>query len=86
MSLFDKPSTHAWFPQSKASPFGQALRPLVRPTDSGRIFVRNEITKAFGLPGVARLAFGRRLRDRITLPYYPELGAAALRPLRRGST
>jgi 2-polyprenyl-6-methoxyphenol hydroxylase-like FAD-dependent oxidoreductase len=41
------------------------------------IFVRNQITKAFSLPGVARLAFGRSLRDCITLPHYPELDAPA---------
>jgi len=42
------------------------------------IFVRNQITKAFRVPAVARMALGRSLRDRITLPYYPELSAPAV--------
>lgn len=42
------------------------------------IFVRNQITKAFRVPAVARMALGRNLRDRITLPYYPELSAPAV--------
>ena len=35
------------------------------------IFFRNQVTKAFKLPLVAKLAIGRSLFDRIDLPDYP---------------
>lgn len=41
------------------------------------IFVRNQISRLLDVPAVARLALGRSLRDRVTLPDYPELSAPA---------
>jgi hypothetical protein len=34
------------------------------------IFLRNQITKLFALPFVAKLALGNSLLDRLTLPEY----------------
>ena len=34
------------------------------------IFLRNQVTRAFALPGVAKMAFGASLLDRIELPEY----------------
>jgi 2-polyprenyl-6-methoxyphenol hydroxylase-like FAD-dependent oxidoreductase len=35
------------------------------------IFVRNQVTKLFGIPAVAHYALGRGLLDRLRLPAYP---------------
>jgi len=41
------------------------------------IWVRNQVTRAFAIPGVGRLAFGDSLLDRIALPDYAPRSAAA---------
>lgn len=40
------------------------------------LFLRNQITKAFGWPLVANVAIGNSLLDRLTLPDYPKRDAA----------
>jgi len=52
--------------QRAASGFGGAFAPR---TKFG-IWFRNLVTKALGLPGVARVAIGRSLMDRVVLPDY----------------
>lgn len=34
------------------------------------LFVRNQVIKACGVPGVAGLAFGREMTDKFRVPYY----------------
>lgn len=41
------------------------------PRTSWGLWFRNQIVRAFALPGVARLAIGRDLADRLDLPSYP---------------
>lgn len=53
--------------QRNAAGLGGAFAPR---TPFG-IWFRNLTTRAFALPGIARLAIGRSLVDRITLPGYP---------------
>jgi len=48
----------------------QLARSFAPKTQLG-IFFRNQVTKAFKLPLVAKLAIGRSLFDRIDLPDYP---------------
>jgi hypothetical protein len=38
------------------------------------VVLRNQITKAFAIPFVAKLTLGRSLLDRIDLPSYPSQG------------
>ena len=53
--------------QKAAEHFAHSFAPRTRMG----IFVRNQVTKAFAIPGVAELAIGRDLRDRMDLPDYP---------------
>lgn len=39
------------------------------------LWFRNQVTRAFSIPGLARLTFGAGLLDRVRLPRYPELDA-----------
>ena len=55
--------------QATAERFASSFAPRTR---SG-IFLRNQITKAFALPLVARLALGRAGLDKLDLPDYPAL-------------
>ncbi|HEY7192803.1 MAG TPA: FAD-binding domain [Gemmatimonadales bacterium] len=52
--------------QRSAATFGGAFAPRTR----FGIWFRNLVTRAFALPGVARLAIGRSLADQIELPEY----------------
>jgi 2-polyprenyl-6-methoxyphenol hydroxylase-like FAD-dependent oxidoreductase len=57
--------------QRGAAGFGGAFAPRTR----WGIWFRNLVTRTFALPGVARLAIGRTLVDRIALPDYPSSSA-----------
>jgi hypothetical protein len=52
--------------QAAAEQFASSFIPQTR----FDLFVRNQITKAFSIPFVARLAMGRTVVDRIGLPIY----------------
>lgn len=34
------------------------------------LFLRNQVIKAFAIPGVAKISFGRDIRDTLRLPEY----------------
>jgi 2-polyprenyl-6-methoxyphenol hydroxylase-like FAD-dependent oxidoreductase len=53
--------------QMAAERFAGAFAPRTR----FGLFLRNQITKAFAIPLVAKLAMGPSLMDRIDLPDYP---------------
>lgn len=57
--------------QRAASRFASAFAPTTRLG----VFVRNQVIKAFAIPGLARLSFGREIVDTLQLPEYewPEL-------------
>jgi 2-polyprenyl-6-methoxyphenol hydroxylase-like FAD-dependent oxidoreductase len=59
--------------QQSAAQFASSFAPR---TKLG-LFLRNQITKAFAMPGLARLTFGRSLLDRLELPRYAQLSRAA---------
>jgi 2-polyprenyl-6-methoxyphenol hydroxylase-like FAD-dependent oxidoreductase len=75
---------HTTRPEEAFTHYEERLRPFMRqkqnaaqsfagafaPRTPFGIFLRNQITKAFALPFVARLAFGSDLLDRIDLPDY----------------
>jgi 2-polyprenyl-6-methoxyphenol hydroxylase-like FAD-dependent oxidoreductase len=47
------------------------------PKTSAGLYFRNMVIKAFAIPGLARLAIGRDIADRIELPDYPGLRRSA---------
>jgi hypothetical protein len=61
--------------QRGAKGFARAFAPKTR---WGLIF-RNQVTKAFAIPGLARLTFGTDIVDKLRLPEYrwPALASAA---------
>ncbi|MGE5212566.1 MAG: FAD-binding domain [Nitrospirota bacterium] len=59
--------------QQAAEKFATSFTPKTR----WGLFVRNQVTKAFAIPLVARLVMARSLLDRITLPDYSDKHAAA---------
>jgi 2-polyprenyl-6-methoxyphenol hydroxylase-like FAD-dependent oxidoreductase len=52
--------------QRGAERFAAAFAPRTR----WGLFVRNQVMKAFVLPGIARIMFGREIADRVSLPDY----------------
>lgn len=55
--------------QRGAERFAGALAPKT----SAGLYFRNMVVKTFAIPGLARLAIGRDIADRIELPDYPRL-------------
>jgi 2-polyprenyl-6-methoxyphenol hydroxylase-like FAD-dependent oxidoreductase len=55
--------------QKAATKFAAAFTPRTR----WGLFLRNQITKAFAIPFVAKMTMGNALRDRIQLPDYPRI-------------
>jgi 2-polyprenyl-6-methoxyphenol hydroxylase-like FAD-dependent oxidoreductase len=56
--------------QKAAAQFAGSFAPKTR----FGVVLRNQITKAFAIPFVAKLTLGRSLLDRIDLPNYPSQG------------
>ena len=58
----------------------RALCQCLRPKDRWGLFLRNQVIKAFAIPGLARLTFGRDFIDTLQLPDYgwPALASTAL--------
>jgi 2-polyprenyl-6-methoxyphenol hydroxylase-like FAD-dependent oxidoreductase len=53
--------------QRGAERFAAAFAPKTR----WGLFLRNQVIKAFAIPGLARLAFGKDIIDTLQLPDYP---------------
>jgi 2-polyprenyl-6-methoxyphenol hydroxylase-like FAD-dependent oxidoreductase len=81
-------------PQAAFQRYEQLLRPLIEtkqkaarqfaagfaPKTRWGVFLRNQVTKAFAIPLVARMALGSSLMDRIELPDYAEGAKMAQSP------
>jgi hypothetical protein len=52
--------------QEAARTFASSFAPKTR----FGLFVRNQVIKTLRIPGLAKLAFGRGITDRLTLPDY----------------